>query len=309
MPTKAIAGQHVMTEKLWFLRLSGSRLILYAAAMGLMNLTVSANAAPDPWADNVESYTQGSNPFSGFLLPEAALGEPTRITNPMDPQGGAVTPFQPAFATDEIVSIGAGGQLTVSFDEPVTDDPLNPFGIDLIVFGNAFYIFNPGNQTATGGAFTEGGVIEVSAKGTDFFAVNGLFADDVFPTNGFLDPSRPRTTLGPGGGVAEGTLPTDFTLPVDPGFEVQAGDTLDDILDGYAGSGGGVGIDLASVGLSEVSFVRVSNPLGSIASPEIDGFADVAPIPEPTGLAVLGAMAGLALTRRRLWRHAGVSGR
>lgn len=292
------------------LRVNRIRLLVSVLAAALVaHWAPGVAAATDPWADHVVSYVQGSNAFSGFTDPSTALGEPTRTTNPTDPQGGAVTPFQPAFSTEEIVSIGAGGQLTVSFDEPVTDDALNPFGIDLIVFGNAFYIINSSTQTATGGAFTEGGVIELSANGTDFFAVNGLFADDLFPTNGFLDPSQPRTTLGPGGEVAEGTLPTDFTRPVDPSFQVQAGDTIDGILDGYAGSGGGVGIDLAWVGLSEVSFVRVSNPLGSFASPEIDGFADVAPIPEPTGLAVLGGLASFVLTRRRLWRHAGWSGR
>ncbi|MEM9347405.1 MAG: hypothetical protein AAGB26_12385 [Planctomycetota bacterium] len=235
------------------------------------------HAAADPWADLVVSYTQGSNPVAGFTDPNSALGEPTRDTSPTSTFGGAVTPFQAAFGTDEIVSIGAGGQLTVSFDEPVFDDADNPFGIDLLVFGNSFYTYNPSSQSATGGAFTEGGVIEVSANGTDFFTVPNTAADGLFPTNGYTDPSRDLTSLGPGGGVAVGTIPADFTRPVDPALSVGAGDTLDDILEFYDGSGGGVGIDLAAVGLSEVSFVRISNPLGSSTTPEIDGFADVAP--------------------------------
>ncbi|MEM6458577.1 MAG: PEP-CTERM sorting domain-containing protein [Planctomycetota bacterium] len=268
---------------------------IFVAAVLIASAT-SAHTVPDPWADNVISYNQGSNPQAGFTDPTTALGEPTRTTNITSPVGGAVTPFQPAFGTDEIVSIGAGGQLTVSFDEPITDDAGNPFGIDLLVFGNAFYVYNFSNQTATGATFTEGGVIEVSANGTDFVTVPDLFADDLFPTNGFLDPTRDLTTATLDGSlIAEGTVPTDFTLPVDPSLEVGFGDTLDDILEIYNGSGGGVGIDLADVGLSEVSFVRVSNPLGSTASPEIDGFADV--VPEPTSLVFIAA--GLAVVGRR----------
>ncbi|MEM6504143.1 MAG: hypothetical protein AAF711_01610 [Planctomycetota bacterium] len=253
----------------------------------VLALLSSAYASTDPWADNVVSYSQGTNPAAGLTDPTSALSQPTRDTNLTSPTGGAVTPFQPAFGADEIVSIGAGGHLTVSFDEPVVDDADNPFGIDLLVFGNAFYIYNAGSQSAAGGAFTEGGVIEVSANGTDFFTVSNTAADGLFPTNGYTDPSRDLTSLGPGGGVAVGTTPTDFTRPVDPARSVGAGDTLDDILAIYDGSGGGVGIDLAVVGLSEVSFVRISNPLGSSATPEIDGFADVAP-----GSFVLGDLNG-----------------
>jgi len=36
-----------------------------------------------------------------------------------------------------LVSLGQGGHIILGFDEPVTDDPLNPEGFDFIVFGNA----------------------------------------------------------------------------------------------------------------------------------------------------------------------------
>jgi len=45
----------------------------------------------------------------------------------------------------------------------------------------------------------------------------------------------------------------------------------------YRGSGGGVGIDLADVGLNAVTFVRISNPLGALENIEIDAVADAAP--------------------------------
>ncbi|MEE2973209.1 MAG: hypothetical protein VX672_08785, partial [Planctomycetota bacterium] len=50
---------------------------------------------------------------------------------------------------------------------------------------------------------------------------------------------------------------------------------FDAILDRYDGAGGGVGIDLATVGLDAVRFVRISNE-GVDSTPEIDAIADVA---------------------------------
>lgn len=276
-------------------KLCVSSRLLPAIGASLIIASLPAHANIDPWADNVVSYAAGSNAAAGFTDPTTSLGEPTRVTNPTSPFGGATTPFQAAFGTDEIVSIGAGGQLTVSFDEPITDDAANPFGIDLLVFGNAFFTDTGFPNGIAGGLFGEGGVIEVSVDGVSFFTVPGVEADGLFPTNGFTDPTGAVTSFG--NPPISGTIPADFTLPVDPSFVVQQGDTLADILVGYSGSGGGVGIDLASVGLSEASFVRVSNPLGSLFSPEIDGFADV--VPEPTSAALLAFGAALLGRRRR----------
>ncbi len=243
-----------------------------AGCVAAGSLVLAASASASPYADAVVSYDPGLNAAPGFTDPATALGEPTRATVPTSPFGGATTPFQPAFGADEIVSIGESGQLTVSFDDPVTDDPANPFGIDLLVFGNAFYTDADFPNGLAGGLFGEGGVIEVSADGVDFFEVTGLDADGAFPTLGYLDPTGAVTA---GGNQVTGTVPSDFLKPVDPAFD-PAGKTLAEILTGYDGSGGGVGVDLASVGLGAVSYVRVSNPSGSGVTPEIDGFADVA---------------------------------
>src|SRR5207237_8434220 len=95
--------------------------------------------ASGPWADQVISYTQGSGVAAGYNQPGSALGQPTRFTG-IGSFPGAVTPFNPAFLGTELVSIGAGGSLTVHFDEPVANDPANPFGVDPLIFGNAGYI-------------------------------------------------------------------------------------------------------------------------------------------------------------------------
>ena len=87
----------------------------------------------NPFADTVVSYDAGSGGADGYTDPTAALGEPTRFTG----EGvwpSVVSQFNPPFMPSELVSIGIGGELVLSFDEPVVDDPANPFGIDLIVF-------------------------------------------------------------------------------------------------------------------------------------------------------------------------------
>ncbi|MFM7808605.1 MAG: hypothetical protein ACKPEA_11880, partial [Planctomycetota bacterium] len=52
----------------------------------------------------------------------------------------------------------------------------------------------------------------------------------------------------------------------------------------YDGSAGGVGVDLASVGLASARFVRISHPAGAIGSPEVDAVAVVPPPRDPADL-------------------------
>ena len=178
-----------------------------------------------------------------------------------------------SFLTSELVSVGAGGHLVVQFDTPVTDDPCNPFGIDLLIFGNTGFIDDAWPNGIAGGLFGNGGgLVEVSADGVNWTIVPGIAADGMFPTIGYLD-------AGPYDAVP-GSVLTDFTLPVDP--TLTSGDFVGlnhaAIVAVYAGSGGGAGIDLGVVGLSSISYVRVTNPGDPETTPnlEIDAFSDVA---------------------------------
>lgn len=255
-------------------------------------LTVAA----DPWADRVVNYTPGSglptvfgsDPPEFFDQSEAALGSPSRASG-----GFVVSPYSSAYTPTDIVALGEGGSLTVAFDEPVLDDPNNPFGIDLLIFGNAFFTLSgsfPYSDDATiSGIVAEGGVIEVSADGVNYVTIPGIDPDGLYPTNGYADstgffPSEP-------GGVL-----SDFTRPVDPAYD-PIGDTSAELYAAYNGSGGGAGIDLGAVGLASASFVKITNPVGSGFTPEIDGFADVRAIPEPTAILLL-ALGLVPLTRR-----------
>ncbi|MEM9353725.1 MAG: hypothetical protein AAGA92_11990 [Planctomycetota bacterium] len=277
----------------------------FLAALAAFALGTQPTLAANPWADNVVSYNAGTDPAPGFTDPTSALGEPTRISGPTSMFPSIVNPNSPAFGTDEIVSIGVGGSLTVSFDEPVTDDPLNPFGIDLLIFGNSFltglfgpppnFEFDP-NAPFTGIA-DEPGRIEVSADDVTYVEVSGVFADSFFPTNGYSDITE--LPLPFGGISTPGSVPSDFTKPVDPSLNA-IGLTFPELIAAYDGSGGGVGVDLADVGLPSISFVRITNP-GSdpTVSPEIDAFADVRAIPEPTAAMLTSAALLLSQARRR----------
>jgi hypothetical protein len=263
-----------------------------------------AARAATPWADQVVSYTPGTGIGNDFVTntpytdASTTLGEPTRFTSP-DSFGGAVTPLQSSYRSNEIVSIGVGGSLVVKFDEPVANDALNPYGIDLLVFGNAFFVgsffnpdfsFNPAGTAADVAA--EGGIVAVSADGQTYFDVSTV-ADGLFPTNAYVDVTDPFAT-------AAGSVPSNFTLPVDPAFNPN-GKTYTQILAGYGASGGGLGIDIGPTGLSSISYVRISNPAGASLIPEIDAFADVAAVPEPAALQIILASALILLgkTARR----------
>lgn len=261
------------------------------AAIGVMTIGVSALAA-DPWADRVVSYGPGVGADAAYGNAAVATGSPERFTGentPFGPFPSSVTPFAGAFGTDEVVSIGRGGSLTVAFDEPVLNDPQNPYGIDLLVFGNSFFT-NPQFAPVALGISADGGTVEISPDGATWYLVTGAVADGLFPTLGYIDESNPF------GGLSEGLVPTDFTKPVDPSFN-WVGQDLNGLIAGYAGSGGGAGIDIGVLGLSQISFVRVSLAADASGNIEIDAFSDVTAVPSPASAVLL--VAAVALRRRR----------
>lgn len=251
----------------------------------------------DPWADRVVSYDPGSTPVGGFKDPQTALGSPERFTG----EGvfpGVVSVFNPPFGTDELVSIGEGGHLTLGFDEPITNDASHPFGVDFLAFGNGGFVDVKWPMGMVGPQPTLFGAdemrVSVSSDGVRFVDL-GAFVEGFFPTQGYLDAGPYATS--------PGSFPTDFTLPVNPAFLLAgfANATLADVLTMYAGSGGGTPIDIGAAGLSAISFVRIDvfddgNPNTQL-NVEIDALAIV---PEPSTLALFGflVLAG-ALRKKR----------
>ncbi len=240
---------------------------LLRATLALAPTAFTSTAQCDSaYASAVVSFVAGSGAQAGFNTPTTALGAPERFTG----EGlfpACVTPFSPAYRPNELVSLGVGGELILSFDHDVLDDPRNPFGVDLIVFGNAFFTDATGGGMVAGLA-AEGGTISLSVDGVAWTLVRGINADGLFPTRGYED-ALPYATQ-------PGVIETNFLRPVDPSLTL--GDFLgleyDSCVTLYDGSGGGAGIDLAMVGLTRARFIRFTNTvIGS--SPEIDAVADV----------------------------------
>lgn len=260
-------------------------------ALAALGAIVAIVAIPLPasaqWASRVVEYVEGTGVPPGYNNPQAALGEPTRFTG-VGSFPSVVSPFGGPYLEDEVVTIGEGGRLVVELGQAVRNDPLNPFGVDLLVFGNTFHLLGTGG--VAGPAQTEGGRIEVSPDGMAWTLIDGVEADGVFATLGYQDMTDPFQT-------EPGSVLTDFTRPVDPSFDAT-GHTLSEIIAAYDGSGGGAGVDIGAFGLDEVRFVRITNPVGSGVTPDIDGFSRVTPVPAPATVALLGAGAFLARRRR-----------
>jgi hypothetical protein len=262
------------------------RVVIVALLVGGMTPAIMA---ADPWADRVISYNPGLGAGT-YTNPSTALGQPTRFTG-VGVFPGAVTPFNPAWMETELVSIGGGGHLTLAFDEPVLNNPANPYGIDLLIFGNAGFIDIDYPNGIVGGLFGQSGAarVELSSDGQVWVTATGIAPDRLFPTLGYLDLTDPYS-------VAPGNVLSDFTRPVDPAFDPM-GKTFAQIIAGYKGSGGGAGVDIGAFGLGSVSFVRFTNLSSNPAAFQIDALAAVAPTPGV--LALLGMFAGSGLRRRR----------
>lgn len=256
----------------------------------LLAALAAASAHAAPYAASVVSYTPGAGTNANFQNPASALGEPSRFTPGSFP--GAVTPFQSAFLPSQLVQVGRGGSLIVSFNQPITNNAANPFGVDFIVFGNAFLPdTNFPAGVSDGSISAEGGDIDVSADGVTWFRVATNAADGLFPTLGYSDLTDPYAPTA-------GSVLADFTKPVDPNFTIPAGTTFAQIVAGYNGSGGGFGVDIASSGLTSVNFVRISVDTTAQFVPEIDGFA-VVPAPGAGTLFAIFALAGARRSSRR----------
>ncbi len=175
----------------------------------------------------------------------------------------------PAYLPSQLVSIGAGGWITVKFSRPVLNHPRNRFGTDFIIFGNSFFVITNGNYSGDG--ITDGSIygngdltrVSVSRDGVVFYQLNPALAPTV-----------------------DGLLPTDgsgdFHTPADPSLSQTdfAGLTLEGIRALYYGSAGGAGYDISwaqdadgrPVLLPEISYVRVEVLSGKS---DLDGFASV----------------------------------
>lgn len=239
------------------------------------------------FAESVQQYEEGSGVAAGYNNPANVLGAPSLVNPPAwgEPES-PITPFNPPWMGEQMVSIGTGGSLVLHMGTAIPNAAANPFGIDFIVFGGAgFYLtnyfdpiqrtdgtlFNPNEGTAR---------ISVSQDGATFYPLDPARAplpDDMFPTD------------------ASG----NFQMPVNPALTAGSfeGLALAEIRALYGGSGGGTGYDLAwaldangqPVNLEYANYVRIDM---------LDGKADidaVVAVPEPATWVILALGASLVV--------------
>jgi len=269
---------------------------------------VGLTSLADPYAVEI---IRAQGPFGPAPYDDAGalLGTPsTRFYDPFGPLYGASTngrvklveaAYNIAADTNGLptpnllLTVGSGSEVVARFDKPVTNNRANPYGVDLLVFGNTFYttggsVSDTANMNMlplTGGAFSERLKVSVSPgyTGQPDELLNdpdtwpwyrydaGPYGDTVFPTQAF--EWDPDTAL-----WADDLM--DFTKPVNPAMEavISAGGlTAADAIELYDGAGGGTGFDLAQSGFDWIQYIKVDGIDSGFSVGEIDAFSTVAP--------------------------------
>ncbi len=285
----------------------------YSTSDGLEEAVTAPTYAESPYGyEVVEFFTLEKSPL--YNQASNVLGHPTMgiftSSSTYGDSGSTINPAYPAWSGGRLLSLvgdddeGTPGFVTIKFDHDVLDDPNNPFGIDFLVFGNAFGVRNskenvqlttdPLTVSFTGKGSYENALVEVSQDGETWYPYEkGPYADSFMPTLGYLyDPAAPDT------GLFNGNLywgrAARATRPVNPAcsFSSFSGLNLAQVCQRYDGSAGGTGFDLAELPLPEngngvkwiryvrISCVEESNDEGDFGYnvPEIDAVADVAPV-------------------------------
>lgn len=260
--------------------------------------TVSGPAwGEDPWADAVVDFDDtGCN--TGFCTPDNALGAPLGA--------GLLFPN-----LTHLHSVGtAGSYITLRFNTPVTDDPLNPLGMDFTVFGNAYWVGGFPERR-----WMEPGLVEIMQDTNN----NGLPDDTwyVIPGSRALTQSvrtagiaNPSPALADVAGIVNPNTtdgnPNNDTMEYDWGY-ADLGPVDLPYLDNYLrpddpfevgltpGSGGGDAFDIAwavdgsgqPAGIGSFSFLRIWTLVQGVAvgpiTTEIDAVADIAPAVDSDG--------------------------
>jgi hypothetical protein len=255
----------------------------------------------------VLDYDSGTLPgtLTGYTVQSAALGAPEADTG-----FGALTPFNPPFLTSQVLGAGSNGHFTVKLNAPIIVNSSARIG----VFGNTgivdqdpdtVYQNEPPFATLAGaGGYTGasgellsfgGGLAKVSVSNDNVNWIS-LSPDPIIfnnPTNAWIDN---QITLG----LADaGTTRADYfkafsgSLADTEGLWYRKDTDASDLLRVLDGSAGGTWLDVSSVNLPSIEYVKFEVPEGGRFV--LDA---VTAVPEPGAMAVLGLL-GAALLRRR----------
>jgi hypothetical protein len=272
-------------------------------------IATACPAFASPFATEVVSAT-GPFGYSPYDDPQAALGKPTTWIKGSDVGGAdmACSMAYPAWNTDPdgnnlVTTITPNAQITVTFDHNIEDDPLNPYGIDFIVYGNDLYwgsgMVNQNTDMdelyiSSGTGWADPGVVSVAQyeDGPWYtFDTGPYFDTSTYPTQAFAWDSETDSW----------GEELDWTKPVDPELDPAdfAGLSVAEVIAMYDGSAGGTGYDLSESGFDWIRYIKVES--NGTSQPEIDGFSDVAPVPIPAAVWLLGSglLSLVGVQRRR----------
>lgn len=292
---------------------------------------------PDDFAVQVIDYHPGNSGHTNDWLSgdpytdtSTALGRPTVDTcgDDWDIPLEDPVPLNPvcaAFRYYEICTVGydshtegtqtiydGTGYLELKFGRKVFDNPLNPFGCDLIVFGNAIQTIggqqgwtngDPNDTSVGANVFNEPGAVLVSQDGANWYRLpdpgeTARGMDDFAPTLGRVyDPDNPDTSISTEYWENQWWgHSTNPTYPVNPDVEPADwnGMTVAEASATYKGSAGGAGLDLQDLdsgdynqlatdpetGMKWIQYVRIENPKDEYGeyygvSTEVDAVSDV----------------------------------
>lgn len=276
------------------------------AAFGIFLMATNAHASI--FATELVASSASLDGSGWYNNPNDLLGKPT-TTIPGWPSGTSkVSIVEPAWGGNAITTFNEGDWAIVKFDDQVRNDPGNPFGLDFIVYGNAFFAGSGGlvdestdhtEFSIGGGVFAEPLQISVSQDLFHWYTYeNGPYGDDFYPTNPWVWDYDLWMNEENGWTDTE----NDYAKPVNPNLTADdfAGSSYEAMLL-YDGSAGGAGFDLEESGLDWIQYVRVAGVSG-FSGGEIDAFSDVAanPVPVPGAVWLLGSgLLGLIGIRRR----------
>jgi len=262
-------------------------------------------APPSP-VGNYVAYVNDTNDFAVQVVssngvdatapyndPTAILGRPT-LTFVDYYDGGATDRVSivndPYWKTpnglDVVTEITNGGEMTVAMGRKVYHDASNPYGIDLIVFGNSFFSVSAISGQVSdatdldaaqlgSGIYGHPATISVSPDGTNWYTFSNTPA--LFPQNAYRwdypNHSWTEEQLNANKPVNPSVYTTDFA-----GLTVAAG------LDQFVGSAGGTGYGLAASGFPWIQYVRVQPASNTYTV--IDAIAAVNPVLEGDALSI-----------------------
>jgi len=166
----------------------------------------------EPFAVSVIDYSPAPGQFVNHVSDEGFI-----INDPLVALGAPVAGGTMDGSVDVVTLGGFGGSITVAFDHMVEDHPLNEYGMDAIVFGNAWWVFGDTNRH-----WAECGTIEISLDVNK----NGL-ADDpwyLIPGSHISEPSLQFVNQTWDSDTSDATYPPDDASWIPPGF-IAVGET------------------------------------------------------------------------------------